>query len=169
MTSFLEQNWIAVILISIALLCLVKLWHKSDKRQYSKIITRSKKDAQYCRSKRSKNRDFTPEQKIAIYRRDKGECQICKAKGYNAKTRNAPKGFIQHIVYYWSHIPGFGFLWLNLLAEIDHIILNSWNGPNDEKNGRVAHRVCNRKRPWRKPDKDFYEEVRRRGQKVYLG
>ena len=167
--SFLEQNWIAFVLISIAFLCLFKLWGKSDKRQFRDVIAKSKKDAKYCQQKRSKRRDFTTEQKTAIYRRDKGECQMCKAKGWNAKTRNAPKGFVQHVIYYWSHVPGFGFLWLNLLAEIDHIILNSWLGPNEEWNGRVLHRVCNRKRSWRKPDRDFFKKLRERNEKVYLG
>lgn len=165
-------DWLAsIILVGVLFLAgrmFYSLYKNNPKRKYKSIRAGSKKDATYYPTKREKSRDFSPEQKSKIYARDKGQCQICKAKGRDSQTKNAPKGFKQQLVYWLSHVPGLGFLWLNLLAEIDHIILNAWNGPAELWNGRVAHRVCNRKRPWREPDEDFLKLCQERNEKVYF-
>lgn len=166
------SNSIATVVLILVLFFGGRLFYWSyknnPKRKYKSIRAFSKKDAVYFQTKREKSRDFSPEQRVAIYKRDKGQCQICKAKGRDSQTKNAPKGFRQHLVYWLSHVPGFGWLWLNLLAQIDHVILNSWLGPAEFWNGRVTHRVCNQKRPWREPDEDFLKLCQERNEKVYF-
>lgn len=165
-------DWLAsIVLVGVLFLAgqmFYSLYKNNPKRKYKSIRASSKKDATYYPTKREKSRDFSPEQKSKIYARDKGQCQICKAKGRNSQTKNAPVGFWQHLAYGLSHIWGFNWLWVDLLSEIDHIILNAWNGPAELWNGRVAHRVCNRKRPWREPDEDFLKLCQERNEKVYF-
>lgn len=165
-------DWLAITILagvlSLAGRLLYSIYKNNPKRKYKSIRATSKKDAVYFQTHREKKRDFTSEQRDAIYRRDKGQCQICKKKGRNSQTKNAPEGVVEHLAYWLSHLWGFGWIWLNLLAEIDHIVLNSWNGPAELWNGRVAHRVCNRKRPWREPDEDFLKLCQERNEKVYF-
>ena len=168
MISNAIASFVLLAVLFLAIRLLYWSYKNSPKRKYKNIIANNRKDAVYFQTKREKKRDFSPEQRSTIYKRDKGQCQICKARGRDSQTKNAPEGFKQHFIYWLSHLPGLGFLWLNLLAEIDHIALNSWNGPAELWNGRVAHRVCNRKRPWRVPDEDFLKLCQQRNEKIYL-
>lgn len=165
-------DWLASVILAGVLFLAGRMFYllykNNPKRKYKSIRAGSKKDATYYLTRREKIRDFSLEQRTVIYRRDKGQCQICKAKGRNSQTKNAPVGFWQHLAYGLSHIWGFNWLWVDLLSEIDHIILNAWNGPAELWNGRVAHRVCNRKRPWREPDEDFLKLCQERNEKVYF-
>lgn len=163
--DWLAKNWIALVLIAFVFRLLWNLWQKSDYRQYADVIAKSKDDAQYWFGK--KGEDFTEQDKREVYKRDKGLCQACLAKGRNAKTKNAPKGLWQRLLYSLCYLPGLGFIWINDLAEIDHKIFKSVGGKRRLRNGRVLHRIENRKRS-NKPDRVLFEELRESGEKIYL-
>ncbi len=69
-------------------------------------------------------RNFDESQKIAIYRRDKGLCQLCLAEGKSEKESQVS----------WSEY------------EADHVLAHSQGGVTDKSNAQVLCRYHNRKK-----------------------
>lgn len=137
-----------------------KTWKDNYKRKYKDVIVKDKKDADYWYGK--KGEEFSSEVKTEIYKRDKGICQHSKRK-----TKNAPVGIWQTLLYFASYIPGLGILWRDWLCEIDHLVFKSFGGKGTKENGRCLARRFNRRRS-NKPDKAFFEALRTNNEKVYL-
>lgn len=159
------SNAVAWLLLLLVLVGLVLGWirrHNSPAYRYRDVITDKKPEAKYYPV--DKRAEFTWEQKKRIADRDGWKCQYKKC---GVKVLLKPKTFWGRVIYAASYLPGLGWLYKDRLMEIDHLLFAWLNGPATEENGRVLCRKHNRRRGGM-PDRDFFEELQIKGEKVYL-